>query len=243
MSRRPARLHCDGMGGRPDGKPGSPSFRLGEWLVEPAAGTIRRGDDIRHIEPKAMEVLVLLTARAGEVLSKSEITDAVWPIPFVSENRLTGVVADLRRALDDDAGDPRFVQTIPTRGYRLVAVVQWLDGEPAAADSAFELQSMERDFRLREGVNVIGRGADCDVLLDSEWVSRRHARLVVTGNQALIVDLGSKNGTHVNGSAVTEPTPLHDGDEIRLGKGAAVLRFSTVLLSTRTEIDVSSGDP
>ena len=230
------------MNDRQSDGPTSCSFQLGDWLVEPAVGTVRREDEIRHIEPKAMEVLILLAVRAGEVLSKTEITDAVWPLLFVSENRLTGVIAELRRTLEDNATDPRYVQTIPTRGYRLVAAVEWFGEPPGAPDSRFELQSVERDFRLREGVNVIGRGADCNVRIDSEWVSRRHARIVVTGSRAVIEDLGSKNGTHVNGAAITAPTLLHDGDEIRLGKVAVALRFSMALLSTRTEVDLTSRD-
>ena len=53
--------------------------------------------------------------------------------------------------------------------------------------------------------------------LDSASVSRRHARIVITGAGATVEDLGSRNGTHVNDRAVTGPTPLADGDEVRLG--------------------------
>jgi len=212
-------------------------------MVEPDAGLIRRGDDVRHVEPKVMAVLLELARNAGEVLSKAELTDAVWQLPFISENRLTGVIADLRRVLDDDAGDPRFIATIPTRGYRLVAPVEWSGGNPVpepASDSGFKLEGPDRSHRLREGINTIGRGAEVDVRIDSEWVSRRHARVVVEGGHALIEDLGSKNGTHVNGKPVTEPLPLHDGDEVRLGRGAVALRFVAALGTTRTEVDVQS---
>lgn len=217
-------------------------FRVGDWLVEPDLGRIERGDDLRRVEPKVMEVLVVLAKSAGEVLSKAEITDVVWQLPFISDNRLTGVIADLRRALDDDAAEPRYVETIPTRGYRLIAPVDWLGGHSSSQsdqDSSFKLEAADRGYRLREGVTLIGRGAEADLRIDSEWVSRRHALVVVDGGSATIEDLDSKNGTHVNGAAVTGTVPLHDGDEIRLGRGVVLLRFVAALGSTRTEAETT----
>jgi DNA-binding winged helix-turn-helix (wHTH) protein len=218
-------------------------FRVGDWLVEPELGRIERGEDVRRVEPKVMEVLAVLARSAGELLSKAEITDVVWQLPFISDNRLTGVIADLRRALEDDAANPRYVETIPTRGYRLIAPVQWLGGGNAtsepAHDSSFKLEAADRGYRLREGVTVIGRGTEADLRIDSEWVSRRHARVVVNGRDATIEDLGSKNGTHVNGASVQGAVPLHDGDEIRLGRGVVLLRFVAALGATRTEAETT----
>ncbi len=71
-----------------------------------------------------MDVLVLLVARAGAVVAKEELIDAVWEGRIIAEGTLTNAVAELRRALDDDARAPRFIETIPKRGYRLVARVE-----------------------------------------------------------------------------------------------------------------------
>lgn len=221
------------------------SFRVGDWLVLPELGRIERGDQQRRMEPKVMGVLVELATRAGELLSKAELTDAVWQLPYISENRLTGVIADLRRAFEDDVAEPRFVETIPTRGYRLVAPVEWLDAVAAPTrrrESRFKLELPDRGHRLWEGATVVGRGLESDVHIDSEWVSRRHARIVVDGDRATIEDIGSKNGTHVNGVPVTEVVPLRDGDEIRLGKGAVVLRFLVSIGATRTEASTAAAD-
>jgi DNA-binding winged helix-turn-helix (wHTH) protein len=201
---------------------------------------------VRHLEPKVMEALVALARRAGEVLSKAELTDAVWRVPFISENRLVGVIAQLRRAFDDDVHTPRYVETVPTRGYRLAPPVEWLGGEPSPEprrEAHFLLETADHTYRLREGANVIGREAEVDVCIASEWVSRRHALLQVDGDHALLEDLGSKNGTCVNGERLTGPVQLHDGDEVRLGRGVVVLRFSSALVATRTESGGASKAP
>ena len=183
-------------------RPAVPPFRVGDWWVEPALDAIKRGETLRHVEPKVMAALIALARRAGEVLTKAELTDAVWQVPFISENRLVGVIAELRRAFGDDAGAPRIVETIPTRGYRLAVPVEWSDGEATtpAPVSHFVLESADHSYQLRQGVNIIGREADADVCVNSEWVSRTHARIEVVGDGAVLEDLGSKNGTYHNGA-------------------------------------------
>jgi DNA-binding winged helix-turn-helix (wHTH) protein/WD40 repeat protein len=101
---------------------GSP-FLLGEWTVEPNLNRLSNGDQVVQLGLKAMDVLLCLAARAGELVDKRELLDAVWQTEFVAENTVTKRVADLREALGDDARDPRYIETISKRGYRLIAVV------------------------------------------------------------------------------------------------------------------------
>ena len=63
---------------------------------------------------------------------------------------------------------------------------------------------------------IIGREEDCDIVLPSRQVSRNHARIRRSGGRHILEDLGSKNGTFVNGRELTEPYPLQDGDEIQI---------------------------
>jgi DNA-binding winged helix-turn-helix (wHTH) protein/WD40 repeat protein len=67
-----------------------------------------------------MELLVFLADHAGELVSRREILDAVWRQDFVSDAAVSGTIAKLRRALDDDARNPRFIETLSKRGYRLL---------------------------------------------------------------------------------------------------------------------------
>ena len=216
----------------------SPPFRVGEWCVEPTLNAIRCGETTRHLEPKVMDALVALARSGGGVVTKSELTDAVWQLPFISENRLVGVIASLRRALGDDVNEPRYVQTIPTRGYRLAVPVEWDGGEAAREPertARFTLETADETYRLHEGVNIVGREAEADIRIASDWVSRRHARLEVQGESVVLEDLGSKNGTFVNSGSLTGRVQLQDVDEIRLGRAAVVLRFRASIAATRTE--------
>lgn len=71
---------------------------------------------------------------------------------------------------------------------------------------------------LAGGVIMIGRGADCQLILDDDYVSTRHARVVATPNGIYVEDLGSTNGTYVNGQRITAPTTITLADSVRIGK-------------------------
>ena len=76
---------------------------------------------------------------------------------------------------------------------------------------------------LQQGENIIGRAPEAQVRIRSTKVSRQHARILVEDDSATIEDLGSKNGTFLDGSRVERPTPLAHGDQLRLGQLAALL--------------------
>lgn len=102
-------------------------FRVGEWLVEPSLNRVARDGVTVQLELKAMDVLLCLAGRPGELVDKRELVDAVWQTEFVSDNTLTKRIAELREALGDDARNPCYIETIPKRGYRLVAEVAFAD--------------------------------------------------------------------------------------------------------------------
>jgi TolB-like protein/DNA-binding winged helix-turn-helix (wHTH) protein len=98
-------------------------FRVGAWLVRPSLNTVSRNGASIHLQPKAMEVLVSLARQPGETISKDQLLKTIWPGTFVTDDVLIGSISELRRVLEDDAREPRFIQTIPKRGYRLIAPV------------------------------------------------------------------------------------------------------------------------
>lgn len=99
------------------------SFQIGEWCVQPQINSVRKNGTEIHLEPKVMQVLALLANHPGEVVTKDRLLQAVWPGIFVGEDVLTRSISEIRRALQDDARSPRFIQTIPKAGYRLIAPV------------------------------------------------------------------------------------------------------------------------
>ena len=99
-------------------------FRLGDWVVHPAQNRLVSPKRTRHLEPRAMDLLCALASRAGKVADKDLLIDEVWEGRYISEGTLSNTVAELRQALEDDARSPRFIETIPKRGYRLIVAVE-----------------------------------------------------------------------------------------------------------------------
>jgi TolB-like protein/DNA-binding winged helix-turn-helix (wHTH) protein len=108
-------------------------FRIGSWLVQPSLNTISRNGKSIHAEPKVMEVLVCLAEYAGQAVPKEKLIQTVWPDTFVTDDVLIRSISELRRVFEDDAKEPRVIQTIAKRGYRLVAPVEPVNGAPAAS--------------------------------------------------------------------------------------------------------------
>ncbi len=98
-------------------------FLLGDWSVDPAVGKLRRRGKTARVEPKVMEVLTVLADKAGHVVARDDILKAVWPETFVAEVALTRCISELRRVLEDDVRAPRYIETVPKKGYRLIAPV------------------------------------------------------------------------------------------------------------------------
>jgi FHA domain-containing protein len=169
------------------------------------------------LEPKAFELLRLLIARRPKALSKAQIHDVLWSGSFVSESALAGLVADLRSALGDRARDPRFVRTIHGFGYAFCGAAT--DERPRASqtDPGCAVVWAGREIPLPDGEHLIGRDAGCLVRSRSVRVSRRHARITVSGARVVLEDLGSRNGTLVEGRRIEGPVELSPGDSVRVG--------------------------
>ncbi len=213
------------------------SFRLGEWLVEPKLNRLSSELGVVQLEPRAMDLLVFLARHPGEVLSRETLIDGVWQTRFVGEAVLRNTVAALRRSLRDRAADPRYIETISKRGYRLIAEVVGAGPRPveAAPGISVKLTWDGAEITLAAGENLIGRDEHAAVRIDSAEVSRRHARLTVTGGTATLQDLGSKNGTYRNGHRLESVEALADGDEIWIGLNLARMRLRILDDRTRTE--------
>lgn len=217
-------------------------FDLGEVRVEPSSCRVVRDGRQIAVEPKVMALLELLASRPGEVLSKGEILERVWEGGFVVESVVTRAVSLLRAALGDDSRKPTYVETIPRRGYRLIAPVAGLetvegrspDPSRPPAPGEWTLHSDSGSVRLHAGETVIGRGENVDLPLDSVQVSRRHARIVVTGGRAMLEDLGSKNGTRLNGRLVSGPTLLRPLDVLVVGSVRLIVQSGSSEVETET---------
>jgi tetratricopeptide (TPR) repeat protein/TolB-like protein/DNA-binding winged helix-turn-helix (wHTH) protein len=106
-------------------------FYLNNVLVEPRKGQVLRDGEPVHLPPKAMEVLLALAARPAALVTRKALTEQVWGPGEGSPEALSRAVSEIRHALDDHPDDPRFVQTLPRRGYRLI-----VEPSPTARSSA-----------------------------------------------------------------------------------------------------------
>lgn len=99
-------------------------LEVGEWQVFPALNRIARRGESVPLQNLSMQVLLYLTQQPGAVATYDELLEALWPGRYVAEDAVHRRIADLRRNLHDNARAPRYIETIPKRGYRLIATVQ-----------------------------------------------------------------------------------------------------------------------
>ncbi len=108
------------------------SLRIADWEVLPDRHLVRRDGQDYALEPRLMEVLLHLASRSGQVVSRAELLDVVWGETVVQEEALTQAVSQLRRILGDSSKQPAIIETVPKRGYRLVATVAPLSSDTPA---------------------------------------------------------------------------------------------------------------
>ena len=99
-------------------------FELGPWTVIPERGRIRQGDLKEHLEPMVMDVLMVLARQQGKVVTRDQLVHEVWNDRFVADEAIVAKIATLRHKLGDDSKNPKYIETIPRRGYRLIMPVE-----------------------------------------------------------------------------------------------------------------------
>ena len=214
-------------------------IHFGEWRLDSDARQLFRGNEAVHVSPKAFELLRLLVDHRPRALSKAELHAAIWPGTFVSDASLAQLVSEIRAAIGDDAHEPRFLRTVHGFGYAFAGEASNVGArsrEPQANAITCWLRVDNRDVHLHDGENVLGRDPAASVRLESLRISRYHARIVISENQATLEDLGSKNGTFLRGERLAEPARLQHGDKIRVGPFTLAFYVSGPGATTETEV-------
>jgi DNA-binding winged helix-turn-helix (wHTH) protein len=218
-------------------------YRFGDFTLDGATRQLLLNGEEIHLAPKAFDMLSVLVANRSRAMSKDELQQHLWPTTFVEETNLAGLVTEIRRALRDSAATPLFIRTVYGFGYQFVGDVT-ADQPPTRQTpdrTRLSLFLERREMMLMEGANVIGRASDATIQVDSPGVSRYHAKVVVSGREATLEDIRSKNGTYLNGTRVRESSPLGNGDEIRVGSVVMTFKLTTATTPTATLPD--SSDP
>lgn len=170
------------------------NFQIQEWVVSPKLNSLRCNGRMVRIEPKVMQVLVCL-ARSSDVVSKEKLMQTVWADTFVTDDVLTRSISELRKVFDDDKRNPRFIQTIPKGGYRLMVPVQEVKKSgivalPAVSTAAPELP-LEKSRRNIWPVVFIGSLGL--LLIVAYFIGRHSAPSTVPVGRAMLAVLPFQN--------------------------------------------------
>jgi DNA-binding winged helix-turn-helix (wHTH) protein len=217
-------------------------LKFGDCLLDLRARRLERANKAVPLEPKMYELLEVLIKRRPAVVTNSELDELLWPNVYVARTSLTRLVSELRAVLGDTPRDSRVIRTVYKVGYAFCADVT---GLPAvqASPTTIEVLWMKQSLPLTDGEHIAGRDAECSLVIDGTTVSRRHARITVAHGAATIEDLDSTNGTYVNATRISAPTPLVSGDEFALGSEVLrVRRRRSSVLTVKVEPDSNASD-
>jgi DNA-binding winged helix-turn-helix (wHTH) protein len=198
-------------------------------IVSNDAGTVR-------LRRKAFDLLLLLLECRPRAVSKEQVHARLWPDTFVTESSLQSLIHEIRQAIDDRTSRRSCVSVVHGIGYRFDGDVEVSDAQPARdarTGPAAWLLGEPSPVALDWGENIVGRAVDGVTGIQAPSVSRRHARIVI-GDSASIEDLGSKNGTWLEGQRLTTSRPLADGDVVRLGSVSFTFRLARHPRSTES---------
>lgn len=207
-------------------------WRFGTCVLDESTHQLLREGHIVPLSPKAFAFLALLLNRAPAAVSKDDILGIIWREAHVSDASLTNVVAEIRRGIGDSARQPRFVRTVHAFGYAFCG--ETIAEASGAAFPAWRAIVAGHARVLARGPHLVGRDPAAAIAIDHASVSRRHARLTIGETDAVIEDLGSRNGTFVNGRRIDGITTLRDADVVTLGPITIVMERMPSGGSTQT---------
>ena len=204
-------------------------FRIGDHAVQPSRGRIVSLAGEARVEPRAMDVLVALARRAGDTVSRDDLIDAVWKHPYVSDEALSRCISMLRHALGDDRSQPRYLETIPKRGYRLVAAVQIAGAETASGNAprppSESIPDWSRTNLALQPTPILGRESE---LAEVRALLASHRLVTLTGSSGvgktrLALEVGSQSvHDFADGVWLIELAPVSDPALIPSTVAAAV---------------------
>jgi DNA-binding winged helix-turn-helix (wHTH) protein len=208
--------------------------RFSDFVLDTDTRELLRASRPVHLSPKAFQLLELLIETRPRALAKDTLYKLLWPNTFVVEANLSNLVGEVRAALGDNPRQPKFVRTVHGVGYAFSEGPQSEGGATQQSRGVlYRLVWEHGRATFGEGEHVLGRDPALEVCLDSSSVSRQHARVQIAHGVAMLEDLGSKNGTFVNGQRITTAVRLFDRDQI--GVGEMRLRFRILSAQPSTE--------
>lgn len=146
-------------------------YRFGIFELDCATGDLRKDGKSRpRIRDQALQILILLLEKSEEVVGREELRDRVWPSDtFVDfDHGLNTAINQVRTALGDSAANPKFIQTLPRKGYRFIAPVQIVARDGAVAGGAESRRTVSGESEAAAGVLMSKAGIRASVLSDAQ---------------------------------------------------------------------------
>jgi DNA-binding winged helix-turn-helix (wHTH) protein/TolB-like protein/Tfp pilus assembly protein PilF len=158
-------------------------FEFDDFLLDAKEKILLRGGKPLSITPKAFQLLLVLVENHGHLVEKDELMKLVWADSFVEEANLAFTIGLLRKALDDDAQKPRFIENVPKRGYRFIAEIKCVETKKEK-DSKFNLidnsaPSSDSEIfppaRIPRRINETGNQSSGSVIALADWRNEANA--------------------------------------------------------------------
>jgi pimeloyl-ACP methyl ester carboxylesterase/DNA-binding winged helix-turn-helix (wHTH) protein len=182
-----------------------------DFRLDPVSGQLYRRNERIALSPKAFALLEHLAGQAGRLVSKQELLSAVWPDVFVGDAVLKGTIRELRKALNDDPAEPRFIETQHRRGYRFIAHVTVIDAVTTAPPVSPRV-SYAHSGNVNIAYQVVGSGP-IDVVFVMGWVSHLEYFWNEPSFAAFLTRLASMARLIVfdkRGTGLSDPVPISE---------------------------------
>src|SRR5262245_3467476 len=149
------------------------------FVLDPANARLTLDGNAVPITPKVFELLCCFVGRAGQLVTKDQLLDAVWPRRYVSESVLKDHISDLRQALGDQVQAPRFIETVTRHGYRFIATVKQLTDADAANGRSVAVALAISPSSEAGRAPLVGRASTLETL-------ERHWRRALAGERQVV---------------------------------------------------------
>ena len=219
-------------------------YQFGDVRVDRDARQVWRGADLVHMPRKAFDLFLLLLDHRPNAVSKEQIHSHLWPDTHVSESSVQALISNIRQAIGDDGRRRAMLRTVHGVGYAFSAEAVEEGQAPTVGRDpvwAWLVAELGR-IALFAGQNRLGRGGEDVTEIDDSTVSRRHASITIANDEAVLEDLGSKNGTWLGDQRVSGPVPLREGDIVLLGSARFVFRLAHTAASTDSVLPRDAAD-